>query len=164
MKMFTLLLTLFSLSLSVNACVDNCMAYGASILNTYPYNSNTLFYLPVNFDGCKQCYFAVTVGPSNPISAGLYNPSNGSIAIATSSDTSLKTGFTTCSEGYCMILLDRTKSYNTITMQVVPSTYSGETCFFNNSYCGDSGIVSTQMKYVIPADPQPGSLGCVIKQ
>lgn len=158
------LIVLFVFVNFLSGCVDDCMSYGSTIQNIYPYDKSNLFYLPIesSFKSCKQCYFSISVPSTNTFSIGLYDPFTPNISIATTSDLNLNTGFTTCNTGYCMAILKNAGTLNFITIQLLESQSpegSGY-CIFNNSHCSSSGVVSTTMRSYVSSPRTTYSLNC----
>lgn len=162
------LLTLFVFMNVLRGCVDDCMSYGSTVQNVYPYDKNNLFYLPIesSYKTCKQCYFSISVPSTNTFSIGLYDPFTPNVSIATTtSDLNLNTGFTTCDVGYCMIILNNAGTLNFITIQLLDSqsTEGSGYCVFNNSHCSSSGVVSTTMRSSVSSPRTTYSLNCKIR-
>jgi hypothetical protein len=144
-----ILLCVFFINLFPQACVDNCMAYGSTIQNIFPYNEATFFYLYTEADinDCKQCYFSISVPSINTFTIGIYDPHTYNKSSATTtSDLNLNSGFTTCQPGYCTVFFSKTGAINSVSIQTF-SAPKVDGCIFNNSHCSSTGIVTSSMIY-----------------
>lgn len=145
----------------MDGCVDNCMAYGSTIVNSNnQYTSYNLFYLNIRDyeNTCKQCYFSSSSNSGIISQVGIFNRTTFTSAVYTSTP-SLETGFTTCAKGFCAIYFTNGAHFNSFSIQALKSLYNGSTCVYNNSHCSSSGIISSYitLSYIYSSGAEIGS-------
>lgn len=155
-------LLLFVLAATVSGCVDNCMSYGATITDVYPYFNYNFFYIPIDTaSGCKQCYFSINSTLSNVYNIGLYNFRHNNMTYATNGDLNGNIGFTSCNPGYCMISFKNIGLFDSLSIQVIDTPNASSDCFYNNSHCSDEGVIVTQVQYSTVYPSYYKMMGCI---